>query len=88
MPSRTIDIGGLRWTVQPSGHVTQYDADEFGILFVRGSGADRELRMTRYRPTSTRSREQSFAECSDAELRALFETSQSSERSPEGGYAG
>jgi hypothetical protein len=87
MPARTIDIGGIRWTVQPSGHVTQYDADEFGLLFIRGSGADRELRITRYRPWSARAREQSFADCSDADLRLLFERSQPSETSPEGGYS-
>jgi hypothetical protein len=87
MPARTIDIEGTRWSVQPSGFVTQYDADEFGVLFVRGSGRDRELRVTRYRPTGTRSREQSFAECTDADLRELFGLSQPSENSPEGGYA-
>jgi hypothetical protein len=86
MPARTIDIGGTRWTVQASGHVTQYDADEFGVLFVRGSGADRELRVTRYRPTATRAREQSLAECTESELRVLFERSQPSETAPEGGY--
>jgi hypothetical protein len=88
MPARTLDIDGTRWTVQPSGHVTQYDADEFGVIFVRQSGSGRELRITRYRPPATRSREQSFADCTDADLRALFASSQSSENSPEGGYAG
>ena len=88
MPTRTIDIDGTRWSVQPSGTVTQYDADEFGLLFVRGTGAERELRVTRYRPGATRGREQSLAECSDAALREFFVRSQPSENSPEGGYAG
>lgn len=87
MPSRKIVIDGTTWDVLPSGFVTQSDADEFGVLFARGSGEGRELRVTRYRPGRTRAREQSLAECSEAELRELFACSQPSERSPEGGYA-
>jgi hypothetical protein len=86
MPVRSIDIDGTAWRVEPSGQVTQYDADEFGVLFIRGSGRDRELRISRYRPASTRGREQSLAEYSDAALRELFGRSQPSETSPEGGY--
>jgi hypothetical protein len=87
MPVRTLDIDGTRWQVQPSGQVTQYDADEFGVVFLRNAGGLREMRVTRYRPQRTRAREQSLAECTDAELRELFDRSQSSETSPEGGYA-
>ena len=87
MPSRKITVDGTAWEVLPSGHVTQYDGDEFGLVFLRGSGASRELRVTRYRPNATRSREQSLAELSDAGLRELFATSQPSVTSPEGGYA-
>lgn len=87
MPSRTIVIDGTAWEVLPSGHVTQYDADEFGVLFTRGTGESRKLRITRYRPGRTRAREQSLAECTEAQLRELFERSQPSATSPEGGYA-
>ena len=87
MPSRTIQVDGAEWSVQVSGFVTQYDADEYGVLFVRGSGDGRELRMTRYRPPGARSREASLAECTDAQLLVLFERSQPSDTSPEGGYA-
>ena len=38
MPSRPIDIDGQTWQVFPSGYVTQYDIDEFGLIFVRGTG--------------------------------------------------
>jgi hypothetical protein len=86
MPSRKIDIDGTTWEVRPSGHVTQYDADEFGVVFIRGGGDSRELRVTRYRPMTTRGRDQSLAECSDATLREWFDRSQPSETSPEGGY--
>ena len=87
MPSRTIAVGETAWEVLASGYVTQYDGDEFGLVFRRGAGNTAELRFTRYRPGATRSREASLAELSDAALLELFATSQPSERSPEGGYA-
>ena len=87
MPSRCIDIDGARWSVLPSGYLTQYDADEFGVLFVRGTGDAREVRATRYSPQSARSREQALANFTDGQLRELFAQSQPSFTSPEAGYA-
>jgi len=87
MPSRSIDINGTSWRVFPSGYITQYDRDEFGLMFVSGTGAAREVRVTRYAPHGTRSREQSLAELPDGELLRLFEQSQPSRTSPEAGYA-
>lgn len=87
MPTRRITIEGRTWQVYPSGYVTQYDADEFGLLFVNGTADAREVRLTRYSPGGTRSREQSLAELSEPELRRLFETSQPSLTSPEAGYS-
>lgn len=87
MPSRKIVVAGISWEVLPSGHVTQYDGDEFGLIFLRGTGDSREIRVTRYRPGATRGREQSLAELPETALRELFASSQSSEMSPEGGYA-
>jgi hypothetical protein len=87
MPARTITVNGASWDVYPSGRITQYDRDEFGLIFVRGSGSQREVRVTRYSPQGARSREQSLAELTDAELRQLFEYSQPSFTSPEAGYA-
>jgi len=86
MPARTITHGGKTWSVFPSGRVTQYDRDEFALLFVSGSGDDREVRVTRYSPHGARSREQSLTELSEAELRQLLEFSQPSNTSPEAGY--
>jgi hypothetical protein len=86
MPARIIDINGEAWSVMPSGFITQYDQDEFGLFFTRGSGSGREVRVTRYSPQGSRSREQSFAELSEERLRALFEESQPSFTSPEAGY--
>ena len=87
MPSRPIDIDGQTWQVFPSGYVTQYDIDEFGLIFVRGTGDEREVRLTRYSPLGDQSRERSLAALSDADLRRLFQTSQPSVTSPEAGYA-
>jgi len=87
MPARTITVGGRSWRVFPSGFVTQYDQDEFGLIFICGVGDDREVRVTRYSPVGSKAREESLAEMSDADLVRLFEQSQPSFTSPEAGYA-
>jgi hypothetical protein len=87
MPTRSIVIDGARWSVYPSGYLTQYDADEFGLLFVRGTGSAREVRVTRYSPSASRSRERALAEMTDTDVRLLFAQSQPSFTSPEAGYA-
>lgn len=86
MPARLIEVNGQAWSVMPSGFITQYDQDEFGLFFTRGAGEEREVRVTRYSPQGSRSREQSFAELSDERLRLLFEQSQPGFTSPEAGY--
>ncbi|MFN2565319.1 MAG: hypothetical protein ABR499_09965 [Gemmatimonadaceae bacterium] len=87
MPARTLTVNGRTWRVYPSGFVTQYDQDEFGLIFVAGSGDGREVRVTRYSPHGSRSREESLAEMSEADLARLLEQSQLSFTSPEAGYA-
>lgn len=87
MPTRSLQIDGRQWKIYPSGYITQYDADEFGLLFVCGVADEREVRVTRYAPFGSRSREQSLAELDDAGLRRLFTLSQPSVNSPEAGYA-
>jgi hypothetical protein len=86
MPARTISVDGEDWKVSPSGLITQYDQDEFALIFVRGAGEDQEIRVTRYSPQGARSREQSFAELSEERLVSLFGESQPSFTSPEAGY--
>ncbi|MEK7401650.1 MAG: hypothetical protein AABZ80_04725 [Gemmatimonadota bacterium] len=86
MPSRTLTIDGRAWSVYPSGRVTQYDRDEFALVFVSNAAGNRAVRVTRYSPVSTRSRERSLAELSDAELARLFAASQPGETSPEADY--
>jgi hypothetical protein len=87
MPARTIEVDAQKWEVSPSGYITQYTQDEYGLIFSRGAGIDRQVRVTRYSPQGSRSREQAFAELSDEQLKELFQQSQPSFTSPEAGYA-
>jgi hypothetical protein len=87
MPTRTINANGRSWRVMPTGRVTQNDRDEFALMFISGDGPDRQVRVTRYSPQGSRSREQSFAELSDADLLRLYSYSQPSATSPEANYA-
>jgi hypothetical protein len=87
MPTRSVTVGGKKWLVFPSGRVTQYDRDEFGLVFVAGTGPSREVRVTRYSPVGARSRETSLAALSEAELQQLFGYSQPSDTSPEADYS-
>jgi len=86
MPTRSLQVDGQTWNVYPSGYITQYTQDEYALMFTRGSDKDREVRVSRYSPQGSRSREQAFAELSDAQLRELLEQSQPSFTSPEAGY--
>lgn len=86
MPIRSITVDGRTWRVYPSGFLTQYTHDEFGVLFVTGEGDEREVRVTRYSASGDRGRERSLHEQSDAWLAMLLAHSQSSEMAPELGY--
>lgn len=86
MPTRAIDVDGATWTVTPSGRVTQFVRDEFTVLFTRGTGPDREERVSKYAPLGARSRELSLTELTDAQLKELFARSQPSWTSPHTGY--
>lgn len=86
MPRRIIDADGEQWDVSVSGRVTQYVKDEFGLIFSRGVGPDREQRVTRYSPLGAKSRELSLSQLSDEELRNLLAHSQPAWTAPEMGY--
>jgi hypothetical protein len=89
MPARRVQIDGIEWQVFPSGFLTQSVGDEFGLIFQRGHGDAREVRVTRYSPVAraaSTSRESSLAALDNAELLELFRMSQPSARSPEAGY--
>jgi hypothetical protein len=86
MPRRVIEADGERWTVSVSGRITQYVKDEFGLVFIRGSGNARERRVARYSPRGAKSPELALAGLSDAELVALLARSQPAWTAPETGY--
>jgi hypothetical protein len=84
MAGRRIAVAGEQWDVFPSGWVTVYDRDEFGLVFQQGTGPDRIRRYVRYSPTGSRYRETSLAELSDAQLVELLRHAQGEWTSPEG----
>ncbi|MEA2723687.1 MAG: hypothetical protein QOH59_1458 [Gemmatimonadales bacterium] len=86
MPRRIIAAAGEQWEVSVSGRITQYVKDEFGLVFTRGVGPDREQRVARYSPLGAKSRELSLSQLSDQELRDLLGHSQPSWTAPETGY--
>ena len=86
MARRTIEIDGERWEVYPSGRVTAYDRDEFGLVFENGEGPRRVRRVTRYAPLGARRWDAALAELSARELETLFRQSQPAWTSPEARY--
>ena len=86
MARRTIDVDGERWQVYPSGRVTPYERDEFGLVFEKGTGADRVRRISRYSPLGSRRWDAALVQLSDARLVELLAQSQPSATSPEAAY--
>ena len=87
MARRTLEVDGERWEVYPSGRVTQYDRDEFGLIFEKGTGPERIRRVTRFSPMGARRWDAALAELSDQSLHELFRQSQPAWTSPETSYA-
>jgi hypothetical protein len=83
MPRRIFEVDGEQWEVEVSGRLTQYVKDEFGLIFTRGVGPEREQRVTRYSPLGAKSRELSLSELTDQELRELLRHSQPAWTAPE-----
>jgi hypothetical protein len=86
MARRTIVVHGERWEVYPSGRVTTYPRDEFGLLFQQGTGPERRRRFTRYAPLGSRSPDAALAELSERQLVQLFRESQPAWTAPESAY--
>ncbi len=85
MPRR-IEVDGDTWEVAASGRTTQYTKDEFGLVFTRGTGREREQRVRHYSPLGAKSRELSLRQLSDRELAELLAHSQPAWTAPELGY--
>lgn len=86
MPARTIQVDGVEWTVAPSGFRTQYNRDEYALVFTRGSGPDREQRIMRISPLATKNHELALNDLSERDLAGLLRRSQPSWTTPELGY--
>ena len=86
MAGRTIVVDGAPWRVVPSGRVTVYGRDQFGLVFEQGTGPERRRRFTRYSPVGNRSPDAALAELSDRELVQLFHESQPAWTAPEAAY--
>jgi hypothetical protein len=86
VPRRIIDADGEKWEVAVSGRLTQYVKDEFGLVFTRGVGPERERRVVRYSPLGAKSSELALAELSDDRLRELLRHSQPAWTAPETEY--
>ena len=86
MGRRTVVVDGETWEVAPSGRVTVYGLDQFGLVFQQGTGPERKRRYTRYAPVGSRYPDASLAELSDRRLLELFRQSQPAWTAPESAY--
>ena len=86
MARRTLTVESDRWEVSPSGRVTVYGRDQFGLIFERGTGRQRRRRVTHFSPLGARSPARAFLELSDRELLELFRQSQPAWTAPESAY--
>ena len=82
----TIVVDSYTWKVYPTGRITVYGKDEFGLLFELGTGPERKRRFTRHSPLGSRSPDASLAELTERQLQDLFRQSQPAWTSPEGAY--
>jgi hypothetical protein len=85
VPRRLIELDGATWSVTMGGSSTQYNKDEFPIVFSRVGGVHQE-RVARYSPLGSKRREDSLAELTDDEIRDLFRRSQPSWTTAQTGY--
>jgi hypothetical protein len=84
---RSLEVDGERWEVYPSGRMTVYERDEFGLVFEKGTGPARVRRVTRFSPQGARRWDAALAELSDTRLMEFFRQSQPAWTSPETGYS-
>ena len=85
MARRLIELDGVAWWATMSGCHTQYNKDEFTVLF-RPVGEERPARVARYSPLGSKLRDESFAELIDQQLIDLLRRSQPAWTSAETGY--
>jgi hypothetical protein len=72
MTRRTIVVDSEIWKVYPTGRITVYGKDEFGLLFELGTGPERKRRCTRYSPLGSKSTDAPLAELAERQLLDFF----------------
>lgn len=82
MARRAIEVHGETWLIYPSGRINQYDRDEFGLVFEKGTGPGRVRRVTKFAPRGARSWDAALAGLTDRYLVSLFEQTQPARTSP------
>ena len=88
MIERILTVDGNTWIASIAGRVTQYDLDEYTVIFERkDEHGKRHRRASRFSPQGSRSRALALAELTDADLATLFAQSQPDTTSPELNYA-
>jgi len=87
MARRETVVDGDRWEVYPSGRVTVYGRDQFGLIFEHGTVPQRRRRVTHFSPLGARSPDRALLELSDRELLELFRQSGPAWTAPEVDYA-
>lgn len=87
MPRRILNVDSERWEVYPSGRVSVYGRDQFGLMFEQGTGPQRRRRVTHFSPVGARSPDRAFQELTERELLELFRHSQPAWTAPEADYA-
>ena len=87
MIERSLAADGRTWKVALAGRVTQYDQDEYTLIFEHtDEHGKRVRRASRFSPQGSRSRAAALAELSDADLAMLLRQSQPESTSPELSY--
>ena len=87
MARRSFVLNGEGWEVYPSGRITVYGRDQFGLIFEFGTGPERRRRVTHFSPIGSRSPDRAFAELSERDVLELFQQSQPAWTAPEVDYA-
>jgi hypothetical protein len=87
MARRSFVVNGEGWEVYPSGRITVYGRDQFGLIFEFGTGPERRRRVTHFSPIGSRSPDRAFAELSERDVLELFQQSQPAWTAPEVDYA-
>ena len=88
MIERPLAVDGVTWTASLAGRTTQYDLDEYTVVFERRDEYGKRIRRaSRFSPQGSRSRALALGELTDADLLTLFRQSQPDTTSPELDYA-